>query len=555
MKHYLSRFGLLVGLGSLWLVGCGDWTLPDPKTQRRCITPTAAFTNESNLLQVQFRVSQQSGTVDAVSWNFGDNTAPTSLTAVAHTYERPGTYKVELTLTNTCGERVPVSREITVTNIVPPTVVTQEVVAAGYTNANLKVAVTNTGNAPITRYGLCWSATNPMPTLADSTVDGILNNLTLNTPVAVAVPRLKTNTFYYVRAFALNAGNTPGYGLPLTVQTGRFPAFSIPEAVVCGSSCFSTARVLLRVSDPGSPAITQYGFVYSFTTDRPDLTNATTVDVNNPAVGSNVPVTLTGLQAGRRYWIRPFARTAAGPQYGASVAYETQSNLTRDLVLYLPFSENGNPSLNDQSGNNNNASPVGNPIFTTTNVRGTNNTAIKLDGINDYFLIPDRASLQPDTAFSISLRFRLDALTKTMQVYNKSNFADASGEQYSSLIRPVNAAANQALFTVDVKQNSGCKPGVGWQTFLTTTEELRVGTWYHLVFVYKGQQLQAYLDRKLIWQIPNLLPGGIDRCPGGALKFGAQTEAFPNFFNGAMDDIRVYRRALTPDDVAELYAL
>jgi hypothetical protein len=84
------------------------------------------------------------------------------------------------------------------------------------------VQVNSIANSPNTiAYGICYSSTNPLPTLADSyTVDGTLENT--HTSFVSQLTGLNTSTKYYVRAYATESGGTTYYSAVQTFQTLQF---------------------------------------------------------------------------------------------------------------------------------------------------------------------------------------------------------------------------------------------------------------------------------------------------------------------------------------------
>jgi hypothetical protein len=86
-------------------------------------------------------------------------------------------------------------------------------------------------------YGVCYSATNPIPTLADSyTVDGTLTNTSAS--FVSQLTGLNASTQYYVRAYATESGGTTYYSAVQTFQTLQFGiilnslAISIDKGVI-----------------------------------------------------------------------------------------------------------------------------------------------------------------------------------------------------------------------------------------------------------------------------------------------------------------------------------
>ena len=119
------------------------------------------------------------------------------------------------------------------------------------------------------------------------------------------------------------------------------------------------------------------------------------------------------------------------------------------------------------------------------------------------------------------------------------------------MIRPGDGGSGITILT-DIKQNSGCEGGKGWQSF-PLSSNIPLNTWHHVVFTYANRSARMYFDNALLYTTDNLPATAIDKCPGGDLKFGAQCQAFPSYFYGAMDDIRVYKRVLSAAEVQTLY--
>ena len=99
-------------------------------------------------------------------------------------------------------------------SINPPTLTTSAV--SGETSNSFQSGgnITADGGAPITRRGICWNTTGS-PTIANSqTSDG--SGLGSFASIAGS---LASNTTYYVRAYAINSANIPGYGNQVTAVT------------------------------------------------------------------------------------------------------------------------------------------------------------------------------------------------------------------------------------------------------------------------------------------------------------------------------------------------
>jgi PKD repeat protein len=105
--------------------------------------PTAAFTSSADRLALAVDGTSSSdpdGTVTGYGWQFGDGGTATGATA-SHTYAAPGTYRVNLTVTDDRGGTATVSRDVTVT--VPPP---NSAPTAAFTAAVTDLALTVNGS-------------------------------------------------------------------------------------------------------------------------------------------------------------------------------------------------------------------------------------------------------------------------------------------------------------------------------------------------------------------------------------------------------------------------
>lgn len=539
------RYTVLLML-SLIALSCATWEdLPEKKKLRQCDSPSASLDVKADRLVTNISLRQASGTIDDIAWDFGDGeTKNGTATAIQHTYKSAGKYVVKATLSNTCKQSLPLSLSIEVSDAVVPTVTTLDPSAIGASSATLRMMLTDNGNATVTRYGICYSGTNSLPTVDDQVIQ-LTGAPSLNEIRSFAASQLAANTVYYLRAFAENKAGK-GYGNVKSITTSSQAVVSVSGTPTVGDK---TASVFLRVDNPGSPAATRFGIVYSSANISPDVTNSPFVEVTNPIVGSNVPVALNNLTPGTAYTYRAYARTDQGVIYGTPPgSFTTQAEAVSNagLVLYLPFT---NRSAADASGTGNNAQLVGKPTFITDR-KGNPEGAILLNGITDYLAIADNASLRPD-AISISMWVRPTTVGTAMQLFNKSRFADSNFEQYAAQLKPSENGGSQQKVVAAFKQNGGCQVAKGWQE-VVLYGLIQANQWYHLTFTLSGNVAKLYIGGQL-FATNNTLPGnGYDNCPGGELRFGAQIKDYEYFFNGAMDDIRIYQRVLTDTEIKTL---
>ncbi len=96
--------------------------------------------------------------------------------------------------------------------------------------------------------------------------------------------------------------------------------------------------------------------------------------------------------------------------------------------------------------------------------------------------------------------------------------------------------------------------GDGSTNIGTVTPLTQVGRWYHFVATFDTatKAYAIYVDGQL--ERSGVNPASYAKQPAGILSFGTRTGT-PDYWNGALRDVRVYNRMLCPTEVATLYGL
>jgi len=196
------------------------------------------------------------------------------------------------------------------------------------------------------------------------------------------------------------------------------------------------------------------------------------------------------------------------------------------LVGYWPF--NGN--ANDESGNNNNGTVNG---ATLTTDRFGNNNAYNFDG-NSFIQIDNWNSIIGNTPFTVSFW--------TNPNQNNNGWALAFG---SSLNGQGFCVGNWHWGS----ENFGAQI---WKydyisNTLTTTN---FNTWSNIIIVYNNNTINAYKNGILVaTQVVNYVATSLSQ---GVLNFGKQI-SFNEFYSGSLDEIAIYNRALTQQEITNMY--
>lgn len=217
-----------------------------------------------------------------------------------------------------------------------------------------------------------------------------------------------------------------------------------------------------------------------------------------------------------------------------SYSLSAQVNLNQGLVAYYPF--NGN--ANDASGNNINGI-VTNATLTTDRT-GVPNNAYYFDGASSYIQLPynNLYNFAPQDTFSISVWVLPDqgytwpAQALVVKSPPNPDFYQ-SNWNYGSYILSYKAmtgfAANNFLN--------------GTTVFTSTT------CWYNIIVIYKNGAWDLYVDGVLEAEDLSRTKYILQDGPASSIALGKKGESFGDWYKGKMDEVRIYNRALNPDEI------
>lgn len=199
---------------------------------------------------------------------------------------------------------------------------------------------------------------------------------------------------------------------------------------------------------------------------------------------------------------------------------------TDSLVGYWPF--NGN--ANDESGNGNDGTVNGATL--TTDRFGNANSAYSFDGSDDYIVVTANNFLQTSN-FTVSCWIKANRLDghntffSTMDL-NQGPLSDYELRVWESYIQ--NAKGNGVSFG-----------GLSSQSTIDTI------AWYHCVSIYRNDTFYLVINNIYEDTVANgFFANNFD------LYFGTRnTDGL--FYKGILDDIRIYNKALSYEEITSLY--
>ncbi|MFN8251444.1 MAG: LamG-like jellyroll fold domain-containing protein [Ferruginibacter sp.] len=220
-----------------------------------------------------------------------------------------------------------------------------------------------------------------------------------------------------------------------------------------------------------------------------------------------------------------------------------QVNLSNGLVAYYPFT--GNP--NDASGNGHHGVLVNGGTLTNDRF-GNPNAAYRLDGIDDYIKVTDNGAFS-NARFSISIWFQTSSsLLQTLIGKRDFSAGGTGGAQYQFAI---NYAPFPGYVSNLVGNNSTCNSIPG-SSYINTGKLLCTEKWYHAVVTFDGTTHKLFLDGILMKTDVPPFNGMLTGC-NSEIRFGNWWQQDMQAFNGSVDDIRWYNRALNQAEIDSLF--
>lgn len=203
------------------------------------------------------------------------------------------------------------------------------------------------------------------------------------------------------------------------------------------------------------------------------------------------------------------------------------------LIAYWDCNEGVGSFLTDSSGNSNTAS-----LSNTSWVVGQKGSGLDFNGTSSFASIPLSSSLDlTGDAVSLSVWLKLDLLPSGIT----GSFGPVFDSDQDSYILYLDQSNAELRFKVTDNDGDTERPGIP-ETLLNTTD------WINVVGVYNGDEAMIYLngvlaDYHVNTSLDNLEPGQVPRI--------GENDGF--FFDGGVDEFKVFDRALSRDEVELMY--
>lgn len=218
------------------------------------------------------------------------------------------------------------------------------------------------------------------------------------------------------------------------------------------------------------------------------------------------------------------------------LAAQLAAQTTAGLVAHYRF----DGSTNDATGNTANTGAItGNPYYTC----GAENDAISFDGQDDEIVIlggPVNDEFDNEDV-SVSFYFKPRGGAGTQYLLSKRSPSCFGGNEFYIIYTPSSRTISAFFFETNDRRT------------IATHQITNTGCWQHLTIVRQGGRVRLHLNGELINVFSTLERINVNN--DGDLIIGdsdcKNATEFP--FNGLIDELRVYNRALNELEVRELY--
>ncbi|MEV0613899.1 LamG-like jellyroll fold domain-containing protein [Nonomuraea sp. NPDC050404] len=194
------------------------------------------------------------------------------------------------------------------------------------------------------------------------------------------------------------------------------------------------------------------------------------------------------------------------------------------LVAAYPMNENTGTTTADSVDGN-----TGTLTDTTWSATGRYGPALSFNGSSSWVTVPDAAALRLTTGMTVEAWVRPAAVTSWRTVVMKQH---EDGLAYVLTAGSDSNRPHTAIHTTGDADIGG-------------TASLPLNTWSHLAATYDGTTLRLYVNGT---QVGQRVTDGPIRTDDGVLRIGGNS-LWGEYFEGLIDEVRVYDRALTPAQI------
>lgn len=379
------------------------------------------------------------------------------------------------------------SEEKTFTTKSLPVITTKPITSITSNSALTGAIIKNEGSSRITQKGICYG-TSPNPIITNFTIV----NFTTASDFNVNISGLKSNTTYYVRAFATNGSGT-AYGNEVSFKTlGSLPTLTTLNVTFVTSNSSKTGG---NIIEDGGSSIISRGICYS-TSLNPTISN--NIVQSGSGIG-NFNVDLLNLLPNTTYFVRSYATNNIGTGYGNEISFKTVAGLptltTISITSITANSAKTGGNITNEGGAAITArgvcySTTTNPTTSGSFVQsgsGTGSFSTSLSNLvaNTTYYVRAYAKNSAGTAYGNEVSFKTDGNLPTLTTISATSITSSSARSGGNISTDGGSSISNrgicySTLPNPTTSNSIIQSGTGTGSFTVNLTNLLANTTYYI---------------------------------------------------------------------------
>lgn len=269
---------------------------------------------------------------------------------------------------------------------------------------------------------------------------------------------------------------------------------------------------------------------------------------NDVTIGTNTGPTLQEWE-GDLDDIRVYNRALTSTEI--STLYQNTGGNDTSLALHLKLDETSGTVSADSSvyGNDGTLNNFSVPAWSSN---GTLDGALLFDGTDDVIVVPDANSLDINNAVTVAAWINTTC---------SPDFADSNRE--CRILQKGSGTTDSSSFALDIDDDT-----VGYEAlhfcvnyggiddpqciYTNSGTVVNDGTWHHVAASWDGTELSLYVDGQL--DNTASYSAGSVAANSDPITIGGRNDGNGDDYSGLMDDVRIYTRALSANEIASMAA-
>jgi len=406
--------------------------------------------------------------------------------------------------------------------------------ASSTTSTSVTLTLSATDDAGVTAYYASETSTTPSASASGWTSVTSTTSYSASVSFTLSSGSVGDNTKTAYVWFKDSAGNVSA-SLSDSITLGSAPSAPTGVTATAGNGQVS-------ISWSSVSGATSYNIYWS-------TSSGVTKTTGTKITGVTSPYTHTGLTNGTTYYYVGTQVNSYGESSESNQVSGTPWDSTAGLIGYWKMDETSGSTVTDSSGSGIHGTAVG-----TTIVTGKFGNGRQGGSTNDYINLGNTLPWISNTVGTITIWFKANDVTTRQAFFGTSHTANVG-------------CGSRLMFEIwggklngEIGYASPCN-GMHWDASTTLT----TGQWYFAAFQYDGNSYRMFLNGAEQTLTPN--EGG---TTGNSSWFNATNDGYQQVgiilartyqgtyingpFNGIIDEVRIYNRALSASKISTLYS-